>query len=64
MLKEIVQNTTIPIKAGENELKISFDLNAFFSGVDLAVQIDTHTGNNLPLAQLLHSNLESAIQFK
>jgi hypothetical protein len=39
-------------------------LASFFNGVDLKTEIDTHTGNNLPLAEKLRDNLGSAISIE
>lgn len=64
MLKNRSQQDVIKLKGGDNDLMINFDLNQFFTGVDLSVELDTHTGNNLPLAQVLHSNLDAAITIK
>lgn len=61
--KTLELNTDISLESGNNSLNFSFDLNQFFANVDFQVEEnwDTHTGNNLDLAQLLSSNLESAI---
>jgi hypothetical protein len=64
MLKNFDLSTAKTLKSGENNLVVSFDLAAFFEGVDLKVELDTHTGNNLPLAQRLRDNLDSAITIK
>lgn len=55
-------NAQIDLESGDNNLVLSMDLNEFFSGVDFQLEEnwDTHTGNNLDLAQLLVSNLESS----
>ncbi|MBK8503095.1 MAG: hypothetical protein IPL46_13305 [Saprospiraceae bacterium] len=61
MLKTFDIPTNINLKGGENNIVISFDLAKFFTTVDLNVEHDTHTGNNLPLAEKLRDNLSSAI---
>jgi len=54
----------ISIDKGSNTLTFSLDLNTFFQGVDLATEIDTHTGNNMPLAERLKTNMATAITLK
>ncbi len=49
---------------GDNTLAFEFDIAKFFAGVDLSTEVDTHTGNNLPLAEKVASNLSSAISVK
>ncbi len=61
MLKNFDLTTQIDLEGGENTLTFSFDLATFFTGVDLSTELDTHTGNNLPLAELLHENLGNAL---
>lgn len=55
------QHDTIPLGERINRLSMVFNLDEFFSGVDFQIQSnwDTHTGNNLPLAQQLTANLSS-----
>jgi len=61
MLKNLEFNQTITIKGGDNTLTFELDVEKFFTGVDLAVEVDTHTGNNLPLAERLRDNLETSL---
>lgn len=64
MLKNFDIPTGKTLKSGENNLVFAFDLASFFNGVDLKTEIDTHTGNNLPLAEKLRDNLGSAISIE
>ncbi len=61
--KTLELDTDITLDSGTNALNFSFDLNQFFSTVDFQLEVnwDTHTGNNLELAQLLLANLDNAI---
>ncbi len=61
LLKNFSFSTDIPLQVGENTLSFVLDLGSFFEGVDLSTELDTHTGNNLPLAQRLHDNLSTAV---
>ncbi len=62
-LRTVVEFQHDIISLGErgNRLTMVFNLDEFFSGVDFQIQSnwDTHTGNNLPLAEQLTSNLSS-----
>ncbi|GJM34259.1 MAG: hypothetical protein DHS20C18_32600 [Saprospiraceae bacterium] len=49
---------------GDNTLTFEFDLAKFFTGVDLSIQTDTHTFNDLPLAEKVAGNLATAISVK
>ncbi|MFK7932809.1 MAG: MbnP family protein [Saprospiraceae bacterium] len=46
------------------EVNIEFDFAKLFAGVDFTTDIDTHTGNNLPLAQKLVANYSTAFSLK
>ncbi len=52
------------LEPGDNTLTFEFDLANFFEGVDLSTQTDTHTMNDLPLAQKVAGNLSTAISVK
>jgi hypothetical protein len=56
-----IAHDNIPLSAKGNRLTMVFDLEQFFSGVDFQLESnwDTHTGNNLPLAEQLRDNLSS-----
>ncbi len=64
MLKNLEYAANVSIDEGENTLTFSFDLAQFFTGVDLSTELDTHTGNNLPLATRLRDNLDNAISIQ
>jgi len=63
-LKPMQINKEIPITKGQNTIYFSFDLNKFFDGVIIKTELDTHTGNNIPLAEKLHANLDQAVTMK
>jgi len=46
---------------GSNTINFTLDMNQLYEGIDLAVDWDTHTGNNIPLAQLFTANFEQAL---
>lgn len=50
------------LKGGE--VAIDFDIADLFTDVDLSTELDTHTGNNLPLAQKLVANYSVAFSAK
>lgn len=56
-------DTDIQLESGVNKINITFDLNRFFENVDFQLEEnwDTHTGNNIELAQQLSTNLEGAM---
>ncbi len=58
---EIASNKAL--SAGVTNVTMAFNLAEFFSGVDFQIESnwDTHTGNNLPLAQQLTENLQSSL---
>jgi len=60
--KTLELNSSINLESGNNDAIMSMDLNEFFKGVDFQLEEnwDTHTGNNLDLAKLLVSNMESS----
>ena len=60
---EIEMSSNLALTAGVTNVTMAFDLGAFFNGVDFQVvsNQDTHTGNNLPLAQQLTDNLQSSL---
>jgi len=60
-LKDFDFKTDIQMQEGNNTVSFVLDLAALFDGVDLSTELDTHTGNNLPLAQLLFDNLSTAM---
>jgi len=62
LLKNISISTNRAID-DDSTISFVFDMNEFFESVDFKTveNQDTHTGNNLALAQLLVSNLESAL---
>lgn len=64
--KSLELDATIDLKSGVSDLTVSFDLNRFFADVDFQLESnwDTHTGNNLELANQLFNNLDSAIQLR
>lgn len=64
LLKNVSIETEKTIDIGNNSLIFSFDLMSFFEGVDLVTELDTHTGNNLPLAQRLQENMGQSITIK
>ncbi len=64
MLKNLSFSKRIDIKDGSNTITIVFDLEQFFKGVDMVSELDTHTGNNLPLANRLKDNLSTAISYE
>lgn len=47
---------------GNNTLLFDLDLALLFDGVDLKTDLDTHTNNNLPLAETIRGNLSSALR--
>lgn len=55
---------TIAISSGENTLTFTLDVTQFFNGVDLSKELDTHTGNNLPLAEQLLANMTNAVSLE
>ncbi|NND04743.1 MAG: hypothetical protein HKN87_00060 [Saprospiraceae bacterium] len=57
-------NKTLNLKSGENTITFDFQLEQFFSSVDFKNELDTHTGNNLPLAMRLRDNLDAAITLR
>ena len=63
LLKNLSLSTTKKLYDGQSTISFVFDLNEFLASVDFQIveNQDTHTGNNLELAQLLVSNLDSAI---
>lgn len=48
----------------EDNVEIEFDLAKLFTDVDFTTDLDTHTGNNLPLAQKLVANYSTAFSVK
>lgn len=61
MLKEFNISKNLSIKGGANSIVFELDLLEVFTGVDLSEEIDTHTGNNLPLAQKIRDNLDGGL---
>jgi len=62
-LRKVVQfDTDLNLESGDNDLIMVMDLNEFFEGVDFQIEEnwDTHTGNNLDLAELLVDNLDTS----
>lgn len=61
-------NISVPMNKeldGENlSIDLALNLNTFFQDVDFEVETDTHTGNNIPLAEKLTANLTSAFDLK
>ena len=49
------------LEEGENTLNFNLDLNQLYSEIDLAVDWDTHTGNNIPLAEQFVANFKNAL---
>ncbi len=64
MLKNFQVNKSIALKGGKNTITFTLDLEKVFSGVDLATELDTHTGNNLPLAEQIRDNLTTALSLQ
>ncbi|MBX2817851.1 MAG: hypothetical protein KTR24_17730 [Saprospiraceae bacterium] len=64
MLKNLSFTETISISKGANTVTFELDLAKLFANVDLTTELDTHTGNNLPLAERLRDNLEQALDLK
>ena len=63
-LKRYDINKILPLSSGQNTLYFTLDLAEFFNGVDLSTELDTHTSNNLPLAQRLFDNMSTAISVR
>jgi hypothetical protein len=63
-LKNYEISKTIPLKNGQNTMYFTLDLNIFFNGVDLSTELDTHTSNNIPLAERLAENMTTAISIR
>lgn len=61
MLKNFSRSLDISVADGDNDINLSFNIADFFANTDLSTELDTHTGNNLPLAERLRDNLEVAI---
>lgn len=55
---------SIPEKVDNNTLEFTFDLAELFSNVDLATELDTHTGNNPELARKIVDNYSKALNLK
>ena len=49
------------LQEGTNILNFNLDLNQLYDGIDLAVDWDTHTGNNIPLAEQFVVNFKNAL---
>lgn len=49
------------VEEGANMVHFQFDLEKAFEGIDLRTEHETHTGDNLELANKLRDNLASAI---
>lgn len=64
LLKSFDMPLNIQLERGANTLYFSLDLQTLFNGVDVSTELDTHTGNNLPLAMRLHDNLGAAISLR
>ena len=60
----LLSNLNFALENLSEEVTIEFDLAKLFAGVDFTVDIDTHTGNNLPLAQKLVANYSTAFSIK
>lgn len=52
------------IKAGDYELEIAVDIAKILTDFDLTVDLDTHTANNIPLAEKMKANLATAFTIK
>ena len=52
------------IEAGDNDLEIEVDLAKMLTDFDLTVELDTHTANDIPLAQKFAANLATAFTVK
>jgi len=59
----IITQDKLEIGEGKNNLTMVFNLDEFFKDVDFQEQSnwDTHTGNNMPLAEQLRDNLRSSM---
>ena len=64
LLKNMSINRTLNLESGDNTITFDFQMEKFFSSVDFKTELDTHTGNNLPLAMRLHGNLEATIALR
>ena len=60
-LKNFDINTNIRMVEGANVVSFILDLGALFTGVDMSTERETHTGDNLALAQRLYDNLSIAM---
>ncbi|NND04740.1 MAG: hypothetical protein HKN87_00045 [Saprospiraceae bacterium] len=60
-LKNFDFNTNIQIVEGANVVSFVLDLGVLFEGVDMSTELETHTVDNLPLAQRLFDNLSRAM---
>ena len=49
------------VEEGANMVHFEFDLEKAFEGIDLKTEYETHTGNNLELANKFRDNIENAI---
>ena len=63
-LLTILVQGNYPIEGGKNVMTFTLNLNEFFRGIDIKTEVDTHTGNNLALAQRLVANMSTAITVK
>ncbi len=60
-LRSLSYDTSISLDESDNEITFTLDLSTFFNNVDLSTEIDTHTGDNLELAERLVDNYNTAI---
>ena len=60
-LKDFTVEKSMDLDAGSNTLSFRLDLAKLFAGVDMSTELDTHTSNNLPLAERLLENLGQAL---
>ncbi len=59
-LKSFDRPVRLELQGGDNTVTFALDLAQLLEGVDLSTEIDTHTSNDLPLAERISSNMEAA----
>jgi hypothetical protein len=63
-LTNVALQLTDEIKSGDFELEIEVDIAKILTDFDLTVDLDTHTANNIPLAEKMKANLATAFTVK
>ena len=63
-LTEVTNMLDNDVEADETEMTIEVDIAKLFTDFDMTVDLDTHTANNIPLAERFATNLATAFSIK